>query len=136
MNLTCCSASGGGCEERRGLTLEIAAAAKQDLSELRPEPVAGAGFGGGGHFTPPEHSARASGAAGTAIGLLGTGAAAKLLVAHAHQVPTPPRGKGHVRAGRGLHRDEAARGPQGSERQRGDREHARHDPPLRRQQQR
>jgi hypothetical protein len=85
MNLRCCSASGGGREERRWLTLEIAAAAKQDLSELRLETVAGAGFGGGGHFCPLEHSARASGAAGTAIGLLGTGAAAKLLVAHAHK---------------------------------------------------
>jgi hypothetical protein len=46
--------------ERRGLTLEIAAAAEQDLDELRPEPVAGAGFGGGGHFSPTKHCARGS----------------------------------------------------------------------------
>ena len=79
--------------------MEVAAAAEQDLEELRPEPRAGVGSGGGGHLSPWKRSARGSGggvaAAGTRI-LLGAEPLQLLPLCHQVPAPHPPR-DGHVR---------------------------------------
>lgn len=121
----------------------MAAAAEQDLEELRPEPRAGAGAGvgvgvAGGHFSPRKRgccggvTAAGSGAGTGQSGLvvLGVGVGAgPQLHSQVRGGPLPPR-DGHVREVIDGAREEEARTPHGGQRECGG-ERGRYDDPPR-----